>query len=202
MANVDPATRAITVPSIVEYFTDAELNSEYHNKQDYLNAIDKYGIIYKTVSFGDETDVNKITEFCREWIRKNYYDGVISFDIKAVDLHLLGYERDKLRCGDRMRVEFMDTYKTPVTRTLTCMSAQLDLMKPENSTYKIGIPDVSADVKYRSSVTKKITSQSKKNEEPNIEETKDGLFDWIVDTFGVGIDVDTDPQNGGSSGSE
>ena len=200
MPTVDPATRAITVPSIVAYFDEkgVDLNTEYHNRQDYLNAINNYGIIYKTVSFSEETDVNKIREFCYEWIRKNYYDGVLSFDIKAVDLHLLGYERDKIRCGDRMRVEFMDTYKTPVTRTLTCISAQLDLMKPGNSTYKIGIPDVSADVKYRSSVKKKITSQGKKNEEPNIEKTKDELLDWVLDV--TGIDMDTDPQNGGSGG--
>lgn len=158
--NIDD--RTITVPSIVSFYTDAQLNREYHAKVDYEQAIIKYGTIYKIVSFSEVSDPELLKQYCREWIRRNYYDGVLAFQVKAVDLHLLGYQTDKLMVGDRITVEFRDdSVSTPITRTFTCLSAQYDLLKPENSTFKIGIPDVSSNEKYRESVTKKSTSQTK-----------------------------------------
>lgn len=158
--NIDD--RTITVPSIVSFYTDAQLNREYHAKVDYEQAITKYGTIYKIVSFSEVSDPELLKQYCREWIRRNYYDGVLAFQVKAVDLHLLGYQTDKLIVGDRITVEFRDdSVSAPITRTFTCLSAQYDLLKPENSTFKIGIPDVSSNEKYRESVTKKSTSQAK-----------------------------------------
>lgn len=155
----DLEARTITVPSIVSHYTDQELNREYHAKEEYQRAIQKYGVIYKVVSFSEISDVEELKTACREWIRKNYYDGVLSFTVKGIDLHLLGYDKDKLIVGDRIEVEFLDLYgEAPVTKRLTCLSAQYDILKPENSSYKIGIPDVSASIKYRKSVN---TSSSK-----------------------------------------
>ena len=157
---VNIADRTITVPSITSHYSDSELNREYHSKQEYADAIRKYGVIYKTVSFSDLSEIEDIKRACREWIRRNYYDGVLSFTVKAVDLHLLGSNKNKYLCGDRTTVRFIDTNSSPVEKTLTCMSAQYDLLKPENSSFKIGIPDVSANIKYRNSVTAKKTTQT------------------------------------------
>ena len=159
-------SRTITVPSIVDYYTDEELNSEYHAKAEYEQAIEKYGAIYKILDLNNSgMSAQDMQEFVREWIRKHYFDGVLSFTVKGVDLHLLGYNKDKLSIGDRIPVEFLDVYKTPVTKVLTCISAQYDILNPGNSTYKIGIPDVSMDVKLPnknrgSSVGKKSSSYS------------------------------------------
>ena len=150
--------RTITVPSIVNDFTDEELNAEYHAKTEYENAINNYGAIYKIVSFSDCDKKDDLIKFTKTWILRNFYDGVISFTVKAVDLHLLGYNKDKLQVGDRIAVEFMDTYKTPTIKVLTCLSAKYDLLKPENSTFKIGIPDVSTTLKYRNSLSKPSTT--------------------------------------------
>ena len=178
------SARVITVPSIVNDYTDAQLNSEYHNKEDYEEAINKYGVIYKVVQFSD-AKLDNLATYAKEWIRRNYYDGVLSFNVKAVDLHLLGYNKNKIMVGDRIPVEFLDWYKTPVTKTLTCISAKYDLLKPENSNYRIGIPDVSANIKYRESITKKITTPSAKKGVDEIAEIQermiDGLDDWGLD---------------------
>lgn len=157
---VDIKDRTITVPSILEFYTDEELNREYHAKEEYQNAIANYGVIYRVVSFSDITDVNDLKQMAREWIRRNYFDGVLSFNVKAVDLHLLGYNKDKILVGDRIPVEFLDMYDTPVTKVLTCLSAQYDLLRPENSSYKIGIPDVSTNIKYRKSISANLTNQN------------------------------------------
>ena len=141
--------RTISVPSIVPYYTDAELNSEYHAKEEYEQAIEKYGAIYKVVDFSDLKKQDELQAAVREWIRQHYFDGVRAFTVKAVDLHLLGFNKDKIKVGDRVSVEFLDLYKTPVTKTLTCISAQIDLLNPGNSTYKIGIPDTSMSLKHR-----------------------------------------------------
>ena len=149
----DLSAKTITVPSILNDYTDEELNREYHSKEEYAQAINNYGAIYRTVNFSDVSDPEILRRYAKEWIRRNYYDGVLSFTIKAVDLHLLGYEVDKLQCGDQITVEFIDDGKNKITKTLSCISVQYDLLKPENTSYKIGIPDLSSNVKYRESVS-------------------------------------------------
>lgn len=177
------ADRTITVPSIVADYTDDQLNREYHSKAEYEQAIQNYGAIYKTINFSEVTDVNLLKTYCKEWIRQNYYDGVLSFTVKAVDLHLLGYDKDKLKCGDRIPVNFLDGVKTPTTKVLTCLSAQYDLLKPENSTYKIGIPDVAANVKWRESISTKKSSSPKTDKYGKIIDQKleGSLKDYMQD---------------------
>lgn len=174
------ADRTITVPSIVSSYTDEELNQEYHSKAEYENAISAYGAIYKIVNFSDTKDVATLTKYAKEWIRQNYYDGVLSFTAKAVDLHLLGYDKDKFLCGDRIPVNFLDGVKTPTKKTLTCMSASYDLLKPENSQFKIGVPDVAANVKWRESVANS-TSSGKSNKKTTDTNVEDKIEEVLVD---------------------
>lgn len=156
------ANRAISVPSILDFYTDEELNTDYHAKTEYEHAIDNYGAIYKVVSFSETSDVEKLKEYGREWIRRNYYDGVLSFSVKAVDLHLLGYNVDKLLAGDRIPVRFInDRNKTQVIKTLTCLSAKYDLLDPKNSTFTIGIPGVSDNIKYREAIGVSVKNSKK-----------------------------------------
>lgn len=201
--------RIIKVPDIVSVFTDAQLNSEYHLKTDYEEAINRHGVIYKIVQFSDAAEPQLIKNYANEWIRRNYYDGVLSFTVKAVDLHLLGFNKDKLMVGDRINVEFKEdadptnvndnglVTKT-VTRRMTCLSAQYDLIKPENSSFKIGIPDISTNIKYRESVNQKIStpkSTGDDKQDPIItitetlgmlgDDTYSGVDpDYIIDSYG------------------
>lgn len=176
--------RVIKVPDIISHYTDAELNSEYHNKMDYANAVNKYGAIYKVISFSDTDNVDLIKKYAREWIRRNYYDGVLSFTVKAIDLHLLGVDVDKFLTGDRIAVLFKDGYQQNVGRTFTCLSAQYDLLKPDNSSFKVGIPDVAANVKYRESVANKKSTKPRPKEKtapPDIPSIVEGLRELGLD---------------------
>lgn len=188
--------RSISVPSIVEHYSDEELNSRYHCKEDYQNAVKKYGIIFKVLSFSDIDDPNLLKQYAREFIKDYYYDGVLSFNIKAVDLHLLGYDKDRFVSGERVPVEFIDTEDTPVTKTLSCISAQYDLLKPENSSFKIGIPDVSSNVKYRKSLTKKSSGRTQSGKEEDAKgplESLYGAIDEQLHAYGIDIgDIDLD----------
>lgn len=308
----DVEARRIPVPSIVPYFDakGTDLNVEYHSRSDYVNAIRKHGAIYKVVQFSETSDAAKIREYGMEWIRRNYYDGVVSFTVKAVDLHMLNYRNslgqlyDKILCGDRIEVRFINgdpiekmgshnyinlnpnDLNTPINltspttgaendyryaivgceagdifvisadggsaprayaflnnedkiisgaraaanaslrnefimapqnavtlvindkggwdsyigntdkivrRTMTCLSAQYDLLKPENSSFKIGIPDISANIKYRESANKPISAPTKKDP-PKIDQGD--LIGQLVDMGLIegGEDPDNPPQ--------
>lgn len=209
----DLSAKTITVPSILNDYTDEELNREYHSKEEYAQAINNYGAIYRTVNFSDVSDPEILRRYAKEWIRRNYYDGVLSFTIKAVDLHLLGYEVDKLQCGDQITVEFIDDGKNKITKTLSCISVQYDLLKPENTSYKIGIPDLSSNVKYRESVSvngnqsggKKITDEEFESYSQKIWKTAQNYKKTVYETnlewleeLGIavprGIDPDISPE--------
>ena len=151
--------RAISVPSIVDHYTDAELNSGYHSKVEYEQAIERYGTIYKVIDFGDLTKKADIEKAARDWIKEHYFDGVLSFNVKAVDLHLLGFDQDKIHVGDQVTVEFIDLYHVPVRKTLTCMSVQMDILNPANTSYKIGIPDSSLNTKFHYTNNRTSTSR-------------------------------------------
>ena len=186
--------RSISVPSIVEHYTDAELNVGYHQKTEYEQAIEKYGIIFKVLNFSETDNADLLKKYGREWIRQNYYDGVLSFQVKAVDLRLLGYSKDRLKTGEQIPVEFLDTEPQPVTKTRTCISAQYDLLKPENSTFKVGIPDVSANLKYRESLTKKSSTGGKGGKVP-LKEVSQLIFSQMYQTLEEqGIDMGDVPE--------
>lgn len=175
------AEKTITVPSIIDHFTDEQLNREYHSKEEYANAINNYGVIYKIVNFSELDKAEEIKNACYEWIRKNFYDGVLTFTVKAVDLKLLGYPVDKILVGDQINVEFIDIAPEPITKWLTVLSINYDLFKPENTSYKIGIPDVSANEKYRNSITISQSTGTKKSFVDAINETDKKLKQSLVD---------------------
>ena len=188
-------SRAISVPSIVDYYTDEQLNTDYHRKEEYEQAINKYGNIFKVVSFSDTTDKDKLIQYGREWIRRNYYDGVISFTITALDFRVLGYNAEKMLCGDRIPVTFIDDDGTRTTKTLTCLSVRRDLLKPENTQFKIGIPGVSDNPKYREVASLgngTIVSGSSKNDTKTLEQQIQELYrdakEKLKQTSGIDLD--------------
>lgn len=189
--------RAIPVPSIIDHYTDAELNTDYHLKEEYAQAIDKYGNIFKIVSFSETTDTEKLKVYGREWIRRNYFDGVISFTIKALDLRMIGYNAEKLLVGDRIPVTFIDDDGAMHTKTLTCLSVKYDLLKPENTQFKIGIPGVSDNPKYRESVglsTGTVSANTGKTEDKNQKVVGQSLVEGIRKY--LGLDIDNQDKNG------
>lgn len=132
----------IRVPDIVNKYTDAQLNQGYHKKEDYVNAINKYGIIYKTISFPNADNATDLESWAWDWIKNNYYGGIGTFEVNAVDLKILGEQNVPLLVGDRCRVKYPTGIGKPFEeRVLTITKAEYDLHKPNSNSYTIGIPN-------------------------------------------------------------
>lgn len=136
----------ILVPQIVGEFTDAELNKGYHRKEYYLNAVNQYGIIYKTQKFSNADTPEKLWEYAVDWIKDNYMGGVTSFSLSALDMHHKDGEVEKYLTGDRLTVKYpgWDTYnhqRIEETITLTLTQTTYHLHNPEKNGYTIGVPN-------------------------------------------------------------
>lgn len=147
----------ILVPQIVSMFTDAQLNSGYHAKSDYQNAVNKYGIIYKTQKFENADTQEKLFEYACDYILRNYIGGITSFTLTAVDMHHINGTVAKYLVGDRIPIRYPDLDSrangtTPtIDKTLTATSIAYNLHNPEKNTYSIGIPNSLVEKKYGSS---------------------------------------------------
>lgn len=146
--------KRILVPQIVSLFSDAELNRGYHAKADYVNAVNNYGIIYKTHSFENADTQEKLWNYAIDWIKNNYVGGITSFDITALDMHHVDGVSEKYLVGDRVQVIYPDMSAhsegtTPtISKMLTLMSAQYNLYNPEKNQYSVGVPSLLVDKKY------------------------------------------------------
>lgn len=146
--------KRILVPQIVGLFSDAELNKGPHSKSDYQNAVNNYGIIYKTQSFGNADTQEKLWGYAIDWIKNNYVGGITSFDISALDMHHINSQIAKYLYGDRVRIIYPDMSRhtdgnTPrIQKVLTVMHAQYYLHNPEKNNYGIGLPTLLLSKNY------------------------------------------------------
>lgn len=165
-------TKYILVNEMPSFFTDEQLNVGYHTKEEYVQANDKYGYIYKHQKFENADTVEKLQEYATDWIKNNYHGGLTSFDITAVDMHLMNEDVDQYSCGDQIDVYYPDPdLRQEVQQTLTCISAEYDLYNPDKDKYKIGIPDSTLSKVYGETVKSGGGGGGgKNNEEENDEE--------------------------------
>lgn len=137
----------ILVPQIVGLFSDNELNKGYHAKADYQNAVNNYGIIYKTQNFPNAYSKAQLWSYAIDWIKNNYVGGITSFNLTALDMHHVDGTVAKYMVGDRITVIYPDMSQhtqgnTPtIQKTLTLTSVQYNLHNPEKNSYTIGIPN-------------------------------------------------------------
>lgn len=127
-----------------------DLNVGYHRYEDYANAVNKYGMIIKPVSFPDADTPEKLKTEAYKWIKNNYQGEVTKFTIKAVDMKQIGENTDPIMVGDRVRIIYpvwvedntAENGRVEIKRdtVLTCLSVSYDLYHPENNNYTFGIP--------------------------------------------------------------
>ena len=186
--------RRILVPQITQVFTDEQLNQGFHRKEDYVNAINDHGIVYKTESFSNADTKEKLWNYATDWIKNNYCGKIDSFTISAIDMHLVGESSGKFLVGDRVRVIFpdIDNRMTDPTamidKTMTVMKITYDLCHPEKNQYEIGIPNAILKKDYG---TKKKKSASKgmgssalnDSAEDIIEEAQKSYDEYLIWTF-------------------
>lgn len=156
----------ILVPDICKVFSDAELNKGFHSKSDYEHAIDDYGIIYHTETFSNADTQAKLWEYATDWIKNNYIGGLYSFNVSALDMHIIGDSDGKFLVGDKVIIRYPDVDarnenpEAMITKTLTVMSITYDLYHPEKNTYKIGVPNAILKRNYGEKANKKTRAAS------------------------------------------
>lgn len=156
------AVNYILVPEIVSLgiFTDAELSKGYHTKEDYANAINNFGMIYKSVTFENADNCDKLFSYATDWIKNNFLGSVTSYDITALDISNIDPETSPLVVGDEVKV----VHPAIGERTLTIISIDYDLYNPWKTKYKIGSPNNLLNATY--GVAKK-KSGGKKSDGPS-----------------------------------
>ena len=153
--------KSMAVPFIRNLYTSSQLTDEFHDWTDYRDAETNYGIIYKTMSFGDADTQEKLFDEVKKWIKESYYSLASSFTIKAIDLHILDGSVPKILLGDCVDVTYLITInnsKQWITKKLVCKAVQYDLYNPENNSYTFGIPSDLLDAASRHKNSKKTVS--------------------------------------------
>ena len=118
-------------------------------------AVARYGYIVKTQSFSDVEDASELYDRAVKYIRNNY-DYHTEYDVKAVDLKVLGESNHRISVGDKCRVK--STWHEVDEKDLFVISAEYDYMNPENDRFKIGVP-----TSDREAGNRRISSQTKNN---------------------------------------
>ena len=138
----------IEVPELASrsLFSDAELNSGYHRKEDYLNAIDRYGKIWKVVDFENANTPEKLFTYCKDWIKNNYMPELTQWDVSALDLKLVGENVRPLFTGDRVHLAHPEVDQT--FEAVSIISGDYDLYNPDKNKFKIGIPNQQINASY------------------------------------------------------
>lgn len=99
-------------------------------------ALDKYGYIVHYHKFENVKKAPDLLTKARRYLRthgKVFPDNLV---IKAIDLHLLGESDGPLELGEKIKV-----ISSPhgLSKTMSCISMELDIHNPENNSYTIGV---------------------------------------------------------------
>lgn len=141
----------IEVPELLSegLYTEEELTFPYYSSDIFRTAIDDYGIVYRVQKFENAKNETELFSFAKDWIRNNYRGEVISLNVKALDLHLVGQAANQYKVGDQVMVVYTDGPNDIRKEHKLCiLSIQYDLENPENNSYVIGIPDNPFNKKY------------------------------------------------------
>lgn len=188
----------ILVPQLTKVFSDAQLNSGFHSKADYENAINDYGYIFKTENFSNADTQAKLWSYATDWMKNNYNGGLSSFSISALDMHVLQSELGKYVIGKRVHVIYPDINKRDtdpgamIDKTMVIMSATYDLHHPDKNNYTVGIPNQILKKNYgykaqnkksstRSAGKKKEDGNKDKGYDANKELTEQMLWAFVLD---------------------
>lgn len=136
-------SKAMPVELLPHLYTSAELTDEFHKTEDYAEAKNKFGLLYITQEFGEADTQQKLWDECKKWIKESYYGEVTTFEVRAVDMHLINTELHSLRLGECVDVYYKVMERGQVVekyRKLVCKSVKYTLFSPENNSYTFSIP--------------------------------------------------------------
>lgn len=110
--------------------------SSVNGGRDYIvdeDAVQQYGKIWRTHSWPNEDDAQKLLERAREYMATGAELRTIT--LKAVDMHFLRGSADAIRIGDRVHIV---TQPHGIDLTMVCAKMDVDLVNPEETTYTFG----------------------------------------------------------------
>lgn len=138
----------ITVPELksIPLYSDSELDSDYHRKEDYQNAISRFGYIWKTVTFENANTPEKLFSYAKDWIKNNFMPEITQWSIGALDMKFIDPTNQVLLCGDRVNVVHPEVDQT--YNGMSVISAEYDLYNPDKNKYVIGIPNQQINAAY------------------------------------------------------
>lgn len=112
--------------------------SRVNNGADYVynaEAVERYGWVFKTVTWDDVTDDTRLKEKAEEYLQ-NASNQSITVELTAIDLHLLDRSIESYNVS-----EYVPVSSAPhgFAATLLCNKQTLDLLKPENDSVTLGV---------------------------------------------------------------
>lgn len=172
------------IKDLVKVYTEEELSTGYHSIDDYRYSQDRYGVIWKIVSFEDMSTPETLFNAAAKWAKDNYHGSIESVSVTAIDLHMTGENITKIHVGDRVYLRFpfgRGTNPPIVTRLLTCLEIDYDLYNPENTNFRFGIPSMALTKNRRSSGSSKNkpSSYSGYNPDPDTTPETDDYDKWF-----------------------
>lgn len=106
--------------------------------RDYIlnrTAVDLFGHIWKTNTWDDVTLPENLLTKGQKYL-ENGIQMSVSLEMKAVDLHLINVDTQRIRLGDYVRVLSVPHH---LDRLFQCTKVSLDLVDPKNSQYDFGL---------------------------------------------------------------
>lgn len=134
----------VLIPLGDENLTIESVNGGNNEIVDTL-GVELYGRIVKTHIFDSVTNPNTLLENGRRFM-KNHENLPVSFNIRAIDMHIIDDKIPDIKIGDKARI-ISDPHG--VFDYLTCTKIECDLDAPENNNYVFGNPKQSMTDRYR-----------------------------------------------------
>lgn len=142
----------VLIPLGDENLTIASVNSgsdELVNQE----LVNEYGRIVKTHTFDSVTSASTLLENAQRYL--NLHSVVdISFEVKAIDMHLLDPSIEEFLCGHKIH---LNSRPHGVTEFLTCTKIEYDMTDPSNDTYTFGNPKQTLTERYRKDIQQTIS---------------------------------------------
>ena len=98
------------------------------------SAINVFGRIIRTFTYDDITDRNELKKVANALLKLGT-SVKMTFEVKAVDMHLISPDVEKFRLGDSIPIK---AYPHNVDSYIQCTGVDIDLQNPENTTYTLG----------------------------------------------------------------
>lgn len=142
-------------------------------------ALNTYGYIVKTQSFGSVSKASELYDRAVKYIENNY-DFHKEYEVKGIDLRFIDPNEDrKIKTGDKCRL--LSQWHEIDETDLYVIAADYNLASPENDTYTIGYP-----TSDREAINKRLTDQTKSTSSKSKE--SEGGYSSGMGAFGSTLD--------------